>query len=113
MNCKKLIIGAALVVAVATVSGFDGNQADYELQTEHYTVRQGDTLWAISAKYVDKNSYGPRDNREFMSGIVELNYDEVFKGRTPGLLLPGDVLRINYWVPIPVAAEFTRSETNE
>lgn len=67
--------------------------------TETYIVQAGDTLDAISYRYMTKNDYGPRDVREFREGIIENNWDKVFAGRTPhGLLMPGDKLVINYWV---------------
>lgn len=94
INCKKIAISAALVAAVVTTCGFDHKG---ELVEDIYTVKQGDTLWSIASNYMDKNTYGPRNIREFMSGIVELNYDRIFKGREPALIYPGDELRINYW----------------
>lgn len=69
-----------------------------QMVTETYTVQPGDTLWAISEQYIQKNTYGPRDIREFYYGVIELNYDTVFKDRLPGEIYPGDKLIINYWV---------------
>jgi hypothetical protein len=46
-----------------------------------------------------KNTYGPREIREFMYGIVELNYDDVFKDRGGNhYVYPNDKLKINYWI---------------
>ncbi|MGL5512583.1 MAG: hypothetical protein ACRDBM_05000, partial [Sporomusa sp.] len=67
------------------------------LVTETYIVRSGDTLDEISYRFM-KRSAAKRDVREFREGIIELNWDTVFKDRQPyGLLMPGDRLQINYW----------------
>lgn len=92
---KKLLICAGLAAVTLTACGFS---CGGKLVEDTYTVREGDTLWSISAKYMEKNTYGPRDIREFMSGIVELNYDRMFTGREPALIYPGDELRIHYWM---------------
>lgn len=92
---KKLLICAGLAVLSLTACGFSHGG---KLVEDTYTVKEGDTLWSISAKYMEKNTYGPRDIREFMSGIVELNYDQVFKRREPALIYPGEELKISYWV---------------
>lgn len=94
---KTVIVGAMLATVVLTSTGFDSPK-NYEIVNETYTVKAGDTLWSIASKYVDKNSYGSRDCREFISGIKELNYDSVFSGRPHGMIFPGDELKINYWV---------------
>lgn len=97
MKIKKAIVGIALVAASLTACGFDKSN-DFELVSESYTVKSGDTLWDISSKYIEKNTYGKRDIREFTHGIIELNYDEVFKDRKPGEIHVGDDLKINYFV---------------
>lgn len=95
MDIKKITVGIALVAVTVTTCGFDHQG---KLIEDTYTVKQDDTLWSIASIYIDKNTHGPRDIREFMSGIAELNYDRIFKGREPALIYPGDELRINYWV---------------
>lgn len=70
--------------------------ADAVLVTETCTVAAGDTLDGIAARYMARNDYGPRDVREFRQGIIELNYD-LLGDREPGLIYPGDRLKINYW----------------
>lgn len=98
MRYENILIGAALAVSVAFAAGAADKEVVKKAPIEViYTVRQGDTLWSIARRYMDLNTYGSRDIREFVSGIVELNYDEVFKGREPGEIYPGDELRINYW----------------
>lgn len=67
------------------------------LVSETYTVKCGDTLWDISQQYIVKNTYGPREIREFYHGIIELNYD-LFADRMPGEIHPGDKIKINYFV---------------
>lgn len=90
---------AWLVIFLATSCGnISEPAAKGKLVTEVYIVTSGDVLWTIAAKYMAKNTYGPRDIREFYHGIIELNYDTVFVGREPGLVLPGDKLKVNYWV---------------
>lgn len=89
----------ALLVCLVTVPFSCACAPDKAVMlTETYIVQAGDTLDAISYKYMAKNDYGPRDVREFREGIIELNWDKVFAGRVPhGLLMPGDKLQINYW----------------
>jgi nucleoid-associated protein YgaU len=91
-----LLIG--LLITIAVSCGNTNRPMPGHLVTETYIVQSGDVLWIIAAKYMDKNTYGPREIREFYQGIIELNYDDVFAGREPGLVLPGDRLKINYWV---------------
>lgn len=93
-NFKGLIIGTVLLVTVVT-NWSDCNSSGV-LVSETYTVRTGDTLWAISEQYLQKNTYGPRDIREFYQGIIEINQD-VLASREPGEIHPGDKLTINYW----------------
>lgn len=66
--------------------------------TEVVTVAPGDDLWTISARMIDKNTYGPRDMREFYQGIIQENYDEVFCDRAPAYIIhPGEKLKVVYW----------------
>lgn len=45
-----------------------------------------------------KNTGTRREIREFYHGIIELNYDKIFVDRADGLIIPGDELKINYWI---------------
>lgn len=89
------LIFIGLVIVLLTSCG--NTEPQGTLVTETYIVRPGDTLWAISEQFMRKNTYGPRDIREFYHGVIELNYETVFKGRKPGEIYPGDRLQINYW----------------
>lgn len=90
----RILITVA-VVALAVVS-LGADQAPGVLHSEVYTVSPGDTLWGISSKYIDRNTHGSRDIREFCSGIVENNW-QVFEGRRHGEVHPGDKLTITWW----------------
>lgn len=91
---KQLLIATALLLAVNY--GESSVPANC-LVSETYTVKPGDTLWNISQQYITKNTYGPREIREFYHGIIEINY-ELFKERKPGEIHPGDTITINYFV---------------
>jgi len=93
-NFKWLFIAMALLFAV---SCGEGSEPGNSLVSETYTVKAGDTLWDISQRYITKNTYGPREIREFYHGILELNYD-LFADRKPGEIHPGDKIKINYFV---------------
>jgi hypothetical protein len=99
---KRLLIIVVIIIAVIASCGNvkppDEPIAKGHLVTETYTVISGDTLDEISYKFMAKSSVR-RDIREFREGIIEENWDSVFKGRYPhGLIYPGDRLVVNYWV---------------
>lgn len=89
---RWMAMAALIAVAAVELGMYRGPQVMVE---DTCTVRPGDTVWDIACMYVERNTGGPRDVREFISGIEELN---------PGLrerhdqVAPGDVLRVNYWV---------------
>lgn len=95
-NDWLVLIAIVGVIAMAVTSCGAAEPAG-TLVTETYFVKPGDTLWTIAEQYIQKNTDGPRDIREFYQGIIEINYD-LLKDRPPGLILPGDKLQINYWV---------------
>ena len=95
---RDFFIGIFLAAALVFCSGFDNKPPDgYQHVTENYIVKSGDTLWSIAEKYMAKNTYGKRDIREFYHGIIEVNYDTVFKDRPDRAIHPGDNLEIHYW----------------
>lgn len=95
---KRLLAVVLLCMAVLMVGmTYQESQSKGMLVTEFYVVAQGDSLWKISEHFIDKNTFGRRNVDEFYYGIIELNY-ELFSGRTPGMIFPGDRLQINYWV---------------
>lgn len=94
---KKLVVVGLIVFAVASCGSAATSKSNGHLVTETYTVISGDTLDKIAYHYIAKSSVR-RDIREFREGIVELNWDKVFKDRYPhGLIKAGDRLQINYW----------------
>ena len=94
----QLLYVVVVALAVLILTGAADAKYPGHMITDTYVVNEGDTLWDISRKYMDKNTYGPRDIREFKEGIIELNYDSVFADRKDGEIYPGDTLKINYWV---------------
>jgi len=95
---KQLVLAGLIAAAVASC----GNaELKGHLVSETYIVKSGDTLTDISYQFMKKSSV-KRDIREFREGIIELNYDRVFKDRYPhGLIIAGDHLQINYWQEDP------------
>lgn len=61
-----------LVVAGIALAGFVSGQAagaaGERAQVAHYTVQQGDTLWAIAAELAPNS-----DPRDYVANLVELN----------------------------------------
>ena len=94
----KAILVAGIIVVGATLAGFvipphkDGK--------ETYIIKQGDTLWDIAGVYMKKNTYAPRQQDEFMHGIIEHNYDRLFvyrvtsHDRSGATIYPGDEIEI-------------------
>ncbi len=98
MNYKKIFQLAVMVWMALVLATYGSAEPQGRMMSETYTVQTGDTLDGISYKYMAKSSVR-RDVREFREGIIELNYDSVFKDRYPhGLIKPGDKLQINYWI---------------
>lgn len=93
-----LIIIGIIMLLVLALSSCGNAEPKGTLVTETYIVQNNDNLWNISRKYMEKNTYGPREIREFYHGIIELNWDTVFKDRPDCMIYPGDELKINYFV---------------
>ena len=92
MKKALVILMAAVFVSLVSVN-CEAAQKNYELVEATYTVKAGDTLHGIAETYMAKNNYGPREIREFTSGIKELNDWLLHRD-----IQAGDVLRINYWI---------------
>lgn len=94
----KAILVAGIIVVGATLAGFV--IPPHTNKSETYIVKQGDTLWDIAGVYLQKNTYAPRDQREFMHGIIEHNYDRLFVHRVTShdrsgtTIYPGDEIEI-------------------
>lgn len=90
---------AFMVVAMAAlVAGmaYEANQPPKgHLVIEEFVVAPGDGLDAVAWRVMQKSSVR-RDIREVREGIIELNYEQL-KGRTPGLIHPGEKLKVAYW----------------
>ncbi|MBQ1890021.1 MAG: LysM peptidoglycan-binding domain-containing protein [Selenomonas sp.] len=90
---KKAIIAMMAVFCLCFVgTNAEAAGKNWNFVEESYTVQHGDTLEGIAEKYMEKNTYGPRELREFIAGIKELN-DWLLKRD----VAEGDTLRINYW----------------
>ena len=74
-------------------SALPGSRAGLSLVEASYTVQAADTLQSIAAEYMQKNTYGKREIREFIEGIRQLNEQLV-----NGSIHTGEVIRINYWI---------------
>ena len=98
---KKIILAVMLVAATVVLSGFSTSEAaevgdtlpKWVLIHDVHYVTDGETLDEITKAYMAKNTYGPRDFKEFREGIIELNG---LRGKTD--LHAGQELNINYWV---------------
>lgn len=80
---KNAAKAAGKPVKIEKLVSRDGREAPSE--AERHTVREGETLWTIASAY-----YG--DSSEY-ARIYEANED-VFRGRSPNVLYPGEVLSI-------------------
>ena len=69
--------------------------SSYQLVEDEYTVQAGDSLESIAQAYMAKNTYGPRELKEFKSGIVQLNTWLLSRD-----VQAGDKVKVNYWVRI-------------
>lgn len=98
---KKFIMVVILLTATVVLSGFSTSEAaevgdtlpKWVLIHDVHYVTDGETLDEITKAYMAKNTYGPRDFKEFREGIIELNG---LRGKTD--LHAGQELNINYWV---------------
>lgn len=94
MKAAVLILAAAFLLGFADAASEPRATREFVTVVETHKVARGDTLWEISELYASKSGVR-RDIREFQQGIVEINYD-LFRGRTPYMVFPGDELTIRY-----------------
>ena len=86
---------ASLITAGAMLFSTGFAEGEAVLVEDEYIVQRGDCLREISEKYLEKNTYGPRYILEFEEGIHELN---PWIRQQGGVIYPGNVVRINYWI---------------
>ena len=90
MTMKKVIfLLAAMMVMISSTCLANS----YRLVEAEYSVQAGDSLDSIAEAYMAKNTYGPREIREFKSGIVQLNDWLLTRD-----VQAGDTVKVNYWV---------------
>ncbi len=94
----KAILVAGIIAVGATLAGFV--IPPHIDKSETYIVKKGDTLWDIAGVYMKKNTYAPRQQDEFMHGIIKHNYDRLFANRRMShdrhgvTIYPGDEIEI-------------------
>ncbi len=84
---KALAVAAVALFGLANVSNFGNGEAD--LQVETYTVKSGDTFWAVTQVYRDKDARNlyifeyqdevRRLNPELAENHCQLNIGDVIK----------------------------------
>ena len=95
---KNLFVIAALLLAYVSIgAGEPAQPNDAELVSVVYVVRAGDTLDAIAAKCMRQKTV-VEDIREFRESIIDQNKDVFADRQQRAMLMPGDRLRISYWV---------------
>jgi hypothetical protein len=97
MRKKIIYLIAVCMLSLSSVSATVPGEKAYLFVTENYVVQSGDTLDSITEHYIVKNTYGPREFKEFREGIRENNY-KILKDRD---IEKGDTLVITYWVKNP------------
>lgn len=94
VSIRRLLLIA--VTATVFFTGMDTVQAsNWSVVQEVYVVKSHDTVESIAREYMKKNTYGPREEREFAEGIRQLN------DMKPGEeVTPGQELKISYWIKV-------------
>ncbi|MCJ7832313.1 MAG: LysM peptidoglycan-binding domain-containing protein [Actinobacteria bacterium] len=81
---RVLVLAAALLLSVPTVSAVFGGHAEAGTRPRTTTVRPGDTLWAIAQRFCDPGE----DIRALVYDITQAN------GVDAGSIQPGQSLQI-------------------
>lgn len=101
MPAIKFLLTIVLGLLIAScITGFDkqsNTPINQQPEEEIYIVQDGDTLWSIASEYMDKNTYGKREIREFKEGIIQENYKK-YPDIKSGLIRKNDRLVIHYWI---------------
>ena len=86
---RKIFLVLLVMLSFSTVV----HAVDYEYVVEDYIVQQDETVEDIAGKFILKNTYGPREIREFISGIRELN--DISNNVD---VIQGQTIKISYWI---------------
>ena len=95
---KKIII-TILIFLICNVGYASSNiqvineGKHYKCIQEIYTVTKDDTLDTITIKFMNKNTYGPREFYEFREGIIENNLQLCNRD-----VIENEKLVIIYWI---------------
>ena len=98
MTAQKVIVGCCIAGAAILLAGACNprdNDKSAVLVEETYVVKAGDTLWNIAETYCSQNTGTRRYILEYKEGLYENNPWLVDR---KGLICPGDLLILTYWV---------------
>ena len=90
---KKHIVWGLCAVALALAANTPSAHAQWCVHTTVHDVVEGEDLTTIAMRYVNTNT----PLKVYREMLVELNYD-ILRERDGHEVLPGDALRVNYWV---------------
>lgn len=88
---KRFIITVGLSLAM-NANCLAASQTPWVLNHETYLVQAEDTIESIAQVYMEKNTYGQREQKEFISGIEQLNPWLLDRG-----ISSGDKIEVNFW----------------
>jgi hypothetical protein len=93
----KVYLIILIIIGILMINNICFSCQKYEWKNviEIHVVQNNETLDDIANMYMSDNV----QFAEFKEGIIEINYDKVFKGRIPrDKVVNGDILQINHWV---------------